>query len=151
MIINVMATLLVTPKQPTTLQFEHPVEYYSLGNANEFDTYLSKNNKILLIRPKKNNFNEILVVITKDHSYEFKLKSNAEKLTALYQIKHAKRDKFFSLKMNKDRFQILEGRNTLKILRVRTNYLVINGVKNYMEVIFYPKGAYLNINGQVIP
>ena len=53
MLVNTMATLFFTPNQPTTLQFQHPVEYYSLGNADMFDTYLTKNSKILLIRPQK--------------------------------------------------------------------------------------------------
>ena len=151
MIINVMATLLVTPKQPTTFQFEHPIEYYSLGNADSFDTYLSKNSKVLLIKSKKDQFDEILVVITKNHSYEFRLKSYEEKITALYQIKHAQTEKFLTRKVDAKSFQVLEGRNILKITRKGNGHLVINGLKVFKKSTYYPKRAYLRINGRVIP
>ena len=95
-----------------------------------FDTYLTKNSKILLIRPKKEKFDEILVVITKHHSYEFRLKSNPRKLTALYQILDGKGDKFFTLKLQTKQFRVLEGRTMIKIMRTSGGYLEINDIKS---------------------
>lgn len=150
MILNTVVTLLFTPRQPTTLQFQQAIEYYSIGNARSFDSYLTKNGKILLIRPKKKQFDEFLVVITKNHSYEFRLKSTPGKRTALYQILDGRGDKFLTLKYNGLKYRILEGLTTLKIIRQRGEYLTINGIKTTKTSIFYPKNAHLTINGREV-
>ena len=148
MLLNTTAMLLFTPQQPTTLQFRSPIEYYAIGNTRDFDSYLTKDKKILLIRPKKERFDEFLVVITKGHSYEFRIKSAPKKLTALYQIFNGTRDKFYTLKQSTKKYRLLEGRTAYKIERIAGDYLTINGQKVNRKVIYYPKNAYLNINGK---
>ena len=149
MLANTMAMLLLTPQQPTTIQFNYPIEYYAVGNKSDFDSYLTKNKKILLIRPLKDKFNEFLVVITKERSYEFLLKSRDEKLTALYQITDGKREKFYTLKKSTKSYKISEGRTSIKIERVGNRPLTVNGKNQGRKVLYYPKGAPLSINGKI--
>ena len=148
MLINTTAMLLFTPQQPTTLQFSSPIEYYAIGHRNDFDNYLTKNKKILLLHPKKEKFDEFLVVITQKHSYEFRIKSTPKKFSALYQILNATRDKLYTLKKRTQKYKLLEGLRFLKIERTKGDFLIINGQKSTQRIIYYPKNAYLSINGQ---
>ena len=150
MLLNTTAFLLLTPEQPTTLQFASPIEYYSLGNAASFDSYLTRDKKILLIRPKTQSFDAFLVVITKGHSrsYEFRLQSTPAKRTALYQIFPGKRERFYRHRHQGKGFRLLEGERSFKIERTKDAPLLINGVSVQDEILYYPKGASLQINGR---
>ena len=150
MILGTVVTLLFSPHQPTTVQFESPIEYFSIGNTGDFDSYLSKNKKILLIRPKKEAFDAFLVVITKNKSYEFRLKDASKILTALYQIHDGGPEKFYRFKNNGEGYKILEGEKSLKIIRTTKAKLVVNGRKVDKQVTYYPKNAHLKINGKEV-
>ena len=139
MLLNTTAMLLFVPQQPTTLQFPAPIEYYTIGHTNDFESYLTKSKKILLIRPKKKEFDEFLVVITKDHSYEFRIKSTSEKFTALYQILNGHRDKFYTLKESTVKYKLYKGRTSLKIKRIEGSHISINGRKTTQKIIYYPQ------------
>ena len=150
MLLNVTVTLLFTPEQPTTLQFPNAIEYYAVGNATDFDSYLTKDKKILLIRPKKKDFDEFLVVITKGHSYEFRLKSTPRKYTALYQILSGKKEKFYTLKKVTKKYRLSEGMRSLKIERIHGKNLFINDRKAIKKIVYYPKNAPLTIEGEEV-
>ena len=150
MILGTTATLLFSPHQPTTLQFENPIEYYSLGSSGDFDSYLTKNKKILLIRPKKEIFDEFLVVITRNHSYEFRAKSTPKILTALYRIHDGKAEKFYRPKYERDGYRVLTGRRSVKIVRTKGGSLTVNGATTSKRFIYYPKNAHLTVNGEAI-
>ncbi|MCY4643190.1 MAG: hypothetical protein OXB88_01085 [Bacteriovoracales bacterium] len=150
MLVNVTATLLLTPEQPTTLEFADGIEYFSIGKASDFESYLSKNKKILMIRPKKNDFDEFLVVIDKNHSYQFRLKSTPKKITALYRLRKGNVEKFYTLKSETKHYRVLEGRNSLKVKNLRKKGLLINGKRVSKRVFYYPKNAYLSIEGKEV-
>jgi len=48
--------LFFTPFQPVTMKFSEKIEYHVIGNEGDFQTYKSKNEKILLIKPKLKEF-----------------------------------------------------------------------------------------------
>ena len=150
MLLNTTALLLFSPQQPTTLQFPSAIEYYAIGHTVDFESYLTKNKKILLIRPKKQKFDEFLVVITKERSYQFQVKSTNQKITAFYHIHAGKREKFYTLKKATDSYKVFEGRRSFKIERIKGAYLVINGQRITQKTIYYPKNAFLSINGEEV-
>ncbi|MCY4644383.1 MAG: hypothetical protein OXB88_07170 [Bacteriovoracales bacterium] len=150
MLVNVTTVLLLTSEQPTTLEFAEGIEYFSIGKAIDFESYLSKNKKILMVRPKKKEFDEFLVVIDKNHSYQFRLKSTPKKITALYRLRKGNVEKFYTLKFKTDRYRVLEGKNSLKVERGKRAHLRINGVNVSEKIFYYPKNAYLSIEGKEV-
>ena len=149
-ILNTITTLLFSPHQPTTMQFSSPIEYYSIGNSQSFQSYLTKNKKILLIYPEKKSFDDFLVVITKNQSYQFRLKNSSQKITALYHIIDGQKDKLYQVKNTTTTHKVLKGKRSIKISRTKGDYLIINDQKITSPVFYYPKNAYLSINGKEV-
>ena len=150
MIASTIALLLLTPHQPTTLQFTDQIEYYAIGHTSDFDSYLSKDKKILLLNPKKEHFDEFLVVITKGKSYQFQVRNTAHKRTGFYKILMGKKDKFYSLKKKTNSYKVFEGPQSIKIERLKAPHLMINGRKVSEKSFYYPKNAPLFINGEEV-
>jgi type IV secretory pathway VirB9-like protein len=67
--------LFLTISHPTTLVFDEPVEYVSAGKEGDFNFHRANNQKILVVRPLKEFSETNMIVITKDHHYQFKIKS----------------------------------------------------------------------------
>ena len=146
MLQGMVALLFLTSGQPTIFEFERPVEYFAVN----MESYLSKNKKVLLVHPKKKEFDDFLVVITKGKSYQLRLKSSPQKGNALYKIKDAEKEKLYHLKIKTSRYKILESKSLLKIVRLKGTYLQINGQRMAQKNIFYPRNANLIIENKRI-
>ena len=81
---NVVTYLMLTFGSPTTIVFDSPIEFVSTSNESDFSTYKSKDNKKLTIKSFKNDFETNLVVITKNGTYPFVLKTTSEKSYQIY-------------------------------------------------------------------
>ena len=146
MLEGMVALLFITFQQATILEFETPVEYYAV----DMKSYLSKNKKILLIHPARKDFDEFLVAITKKGTYQLRFKSTKEKGNALYKIREGFKERLYRLKITTSRYKVLEGRTSLKIIRLKGEYLSLNGQKYTRRILFYPRNAHLVINGKRI-
>ena len=65
--------LFLTVSHPTTLVFDEPVEYVSAGKEGEFALHRANNQKILVVQPIKEFSETDMIVITKEHHYQFKI------------------------------------------------------------------------------
>lgn len=120
--------LFLTISHPTTLVFDEPVEYVSAGKEGDFDLHRANNQKILVIRPLK-EFNETdMIVITKNHHYQFKIKSPAqgEKSHSFIYLHEGEINRSFIKKLETENYRILEGDTSILVQNKKKGPLVVN-------------------------
>jgi len=132
-------------EHPTTLKFNSSIEFYTVGNQHDFFTYKSKDNKILILKPKIKDFNVPLVVLTKKHTYQFVLQNGAQR-SFVYQASPGSVDRIYRVKKKKKNWTILEGRHSYLIRsnkeKISVNGQILSGKKHYIS-----KGPIVKING----
>lgn len=147
-----MIYLFLTLSHPTTLVFDEPVEYVSAGREGDFDLHRANNQKILVIRPLKSFGETDMVVITKDHHYQFKLKEvffaqSSDQSHSFVNIYEGVIDRSFNKKIETDTYKIFEGETSSWIVNKSKNPMNVNGV----EIIrggYFSKGSPILINNQ---
>ena len=150
MLTNMVTFLLLSPNNPTTFQFSEPIEFFNLGSEKNFYSYKSKDGKILVIKPLAREFDVSMVVISKNKSYQFRLKNTKDLSSSLFVIKSAKKDKFYQLLVRRKTYRILLGHSTIKIENQKKRKIKINGKDYYRNTIVIPKGSALFVNNERI-
>lgn len=150
MLLNITAFLQFSSLQPVTMKFNSPIEYHSIGNDGDFETYKTKDKKILLIKPKLKEFDTFLVVITKNTCYQFHITSTSERKSVLYQIKDGKIDLIYKEKKRTPKYKVLEGEHSIKIVNLTKSPLLINQQSINQNIVYFPKGANLHVNNDNI-
>lgn len=141
-----IALIFLKPDFPTTLKFDAPIEFVSLGKENKFFKYLSSDRKILVIKPLRKSFDIPMVIITKNESFQFRLKNSIQQTSSFYQIKKGKKDFLFQLKKETKNWTLLVGQTTLKVRKKSEKTLNINFTNVEKAVSLLPKGTILLIN-----
>lgn len=147
-----MIYLFLSTNHPTTLVFDEPVEYISAGREGDFDLHRARNQKIVVMRPLKPFIETDMIVITKDHHYQFKLKEvNASleggKSHSFVNIYEGAINRSFEKKLESDLFKVYEGETSSWIINKSKTPINVNGV----EVIrdgYFSKGSPIIINNQ---
>lgn len=144
---SAIVTLLVSLKFATVIEFESPVLSYVYGGS-ESDILIDllSNDKILSIKPRIDQINSNLLVITKNGKFNFTIKTDNLNPHKFVTIKYSKIDELYKIKANLEDFTLLEGETTLKIIPKKPPLNV-----NEEEIIssrIFPKGAPLFINGK---
>jgi hypothetical protein len=120
--------LFLTISHPTTLVFDEPVEYVSAGKEGDFDLHRANNKKILVVRPLK-EFNETdMIVITKDHHYQFKIKSPlaGEKTHSFIYLHEGEINRSFVKRVETENYKVLEGDTSTLIQNKKKEPLTVN-------------------------
>lgn len=121
--------LFLTISHPTTLVFDEPIEYVSIGKEGEFSLHRANNQKLLVVQPLKDFSETDMIVITKDKHYQFKVrKPEPEKELAhsfLY-IHEGEINRSYILKYENADLRILEGDTSSLIQNKTIKPIVIN-------------------------
>lgn len=147
-----MIFLFLSTNHPTTLVFDEPVEYISAGREGDFDLHRARNQKIVVMRPLKPFIETDMIVITKDHHYQFKLKEvnpnlEAQKSHSFINIYEGTINRSFEKKLETDSFKVFEGETSSWVINKSKTPINVNGV----EVIrdgYFSKGSPILINNQ---
>lgn len=147
-----MIYLFLSMSHPTTLVFNEPVEYVSAGREGDFDMHRANNQKIVVIRPLKPFGETDMIVITKDHHYQFKLKEilasqAANQSHSFINIYEGAVNRSFDKKIETDAYKIFEGETSAWVVNKSKTPINVNGA----EVIrdgYFSKGAPILINNQ---
>jgi type IV secretory pathway VirB9-like protein len=142
--------LFLTVSHPTTLVFDEPVEYVSAGKAGDFSLHRANNQKILVVQPLKDFFETDMIVITKDHHYQFKLKkptSEDEKAHSFVYLHQGGINKSYILKFENEVVRILEGDTSTLIQNKTKKSLLVNDKLIEREGSF-SKGIPFIVNNQ---
>jgi type IV secretory pathway VirB9-like protein len=141
--------LFLTISHPTTLVFDEPVEYVSAGKEGDFDLHRANNQKILVVRPMKNFGETDMIVITKVHHYQFKLKevlpNNPEQTHSLVNVYEGETNKSFNKKIETDLFKFYEGETSTWIVNKTKIPISVNGTLVERDG-YFSKGAPILIN-----
>ena len=149
-----MIFLYLSITHPTTLVFEEPVEYVSAGREGDFDLHRANNQKIVVIRPLKPFGETDMIVITKDHHYQFKLKEvlagpKPELSHSFINIYEGVINRSFDKKIENDSYKILEGETSSWVVNKSKNPIMVNG-EEVVRDGYFSKGSPILINDQRI-
>ncbi|MBP9763629.1 MAG: hypothetical protein KBD10_02700, partial [Candidatus Pacebacteria bacterium] len=67
-LLNLTTYLFLTFGTPTTFRFNSQIELTSISNESDFFKYESKDKKVLILKPMKENFDSSMVVLTRNGS-----------------------------------------------------------------------------------
>lgn len=145
-----MTYLFLCISHPTTLVFNEPVEYVSAGREGDFDLHRANNQKIVVLRPLKPFGETDMIVITKDHHYQFKLKNvlvsqKSDQSHSFINIYEGAINRSFEKKSETEAYKILEGETSSWIVNKSKVPINVNGE----EVIrdgYFSKGSPILIN-----
>lgn len=147
-----MIYLFLCISHPTTLVFDEPVEYVSAGRDGDFDLHRANNKKIVVVRPLKPFGETDMIVITKDHHYQFKLKEvlasqRADQSHSFINIYEGAINRSFDKKIETDTYKILEGETSSWIVNKSKNPINVNG-EEIVRDGYFSKGSPILINNQ---
>jgi hypothetical protein len=144
-----MIFLFLSPNHPTTLVFDEPVEYISAGREGDFDLHRARSQKIIVMRPLKQFIETDMIVITKDHHYQFKLKEDLDSKSShsFVNIYEGVVNRSFEKKLETDSYKVFEGETSSWVVNKSKIPINVNG----MEVVrdgYFSKGSPILINNQ---
>lgn len=113
--------LLLSTTDSTMLQFNEPIDFVKAGKAGEIATQASADRKTIILTPLVNNGFEQrnIVILTKSNSYNFNYKFVDKGHHQFLKINSGKEDHSLVLKIENDRFKILEGKTSTLVINKR--------------------------------
>ena len=141
--------LYLTISHPTTLVFDEPVDYVSAGKEGEFSLHRANNQKILVVQPLKDFSETDMIVITKDHHYQLKLRRplENEKSHSFVYIHEGVVNRSYVLKFENDDLKILEG-ETSTLIQNKTKKTILVNEKEVEREGSFSKGIPFVVNNQ---
>lgn len=121
--------LFLTISHPTTLVFDEPVEYVSAGKEGDFSLHRANNQKILVVQPLKDFSETDMIVITKDHHYQFKIRKTTtvgEKSHSFVYIHDGEINRSYVLKFENELVRILEGESSSLVQNKTKKNVLVN-------------------------
>jgi hypothetical protein len=142
------AILFLSLQNPTTLVFEEPIEFMSLGKNGSVEVHRSKNKKILVLQAKR-ELEAQMVVLTKNQNFQFKIKSLQSNYHPLVHIHAGAINKTYVNKLETSDFKILEGDSSILFQNKKEEPILVNDVLVKREE-YFSKGSPLLMNEQRI-
>lgn len=148
-LLNMTTYLFLTFGTPTTFKFNTPIELISISNESDFFKYESKDKKILVLKPTKDNFDSSMVVITKNATYTFNLHITQKNTPLVYEVLDALKAKsYYLLKTTLDYDLLTSDKVTL--LRMKTKkFKTVNDVAIKTEQ-FIPKNGKIKLDNEYL-
>ncbi len=148
-LINLTTYLFLTFGTPSTFKFESQIEFTSISNESDFFKYESKDKKILMLKPMKENFDSSLVVITKSGTYTFNLRVTNQKTPLVYDIVTGEKSASYYLAKSTPDFEILTG-DKITLLKIKTNkYKSVNDLPIKTEQ-YIPKNGKIKLDDEYV-
>jgi hypothetical protein len=148
-LLNFTTYLFLTFGTPSTFKFDSQIEIISISNESDFFKYESKDKKILMLKPMKDNFDSSMVVITKNAAYTFNMHVSGEKTPLIYEILEGeKASSYYSLKSTSD-YELLSSEK-ITLLRIKSNkFKTVNDVPIKTEQ-YMPKNGKIKLDNEYI-
>jgi type IV secretory pathway VirB9-like protein len=80
-LLNVATVIAISTSTPTTMIFKEPIQFVSAGKTGDFSLFINNNKKVIVIQPLKDIKASVLVVLTDNKNYQFKIQ--IEKITRI--------------------------------------------------------------------
>lgn len=136
--------------KPTTLRFESAVEYVSLGSEESFVVEVSKNKKLLTIKPIVSQNSVPVVVVTKGGDFQFQGTTTLSKTYSQFvDVRKGEVSNYFQNVHSAKGYEVLEGRASIRVINKQSKPIIVNGVIT-KERIDTCKGAPLIVNSKRI-
>jgi hypothetical protein len=150
MLTNILALLMLTPGQPLTLKFDSPIEYFLIGKKGEYETYLTKNKKILVITTPKEVINDQLTVIAGDIPYLFHTQRDDKNFHRVIQVKSGivRNHLPYQAVKSGTNWSLGETQGYLRLSTTGDKTLTVNQEERKSGVFYLPLGAPVVINNQ---
>ena len=146
-LINVATAISITSSNPTTLVFNDPIQYVSIGKTGDFSFHLNNNKKVIVIQPLKDIKMAEMIVLTDEKNYQFKIHSVSDHAQNYYQITNGHPNGSYTLIKAENGIELFEGVSSM-LLKNKTNsdqYVNDELVKS-QSTINLPKGGSVYIN-----
>lgn len=150
MFLNSFGTLVVGNSFITTLVFKEPVGVVHHGlSKSELFVQRSMDGKMLFLKALGVQVNTNLNVPTKSGKlYSFRIKSGKTP-HSIVQVLDGRRDTLYKNSFTKEKIEIEEGKNSLRLTNHRKNLIQVNSIEvSPKERIFLPKGPSIFINNE---
>ncbi len=144
-----MTYLFLSLSSPTTLVFEEPIEYVSAGKQGDFSLHRSNNQKILIAQPLKEVNETMMVIVTRNQHYQFKVKTVPDRNHHFVYIYRGEVNKTFIKKKETEEFRILEGDSSILVQNKLDSPIFVNETQVIREDHF-SKGVPVFINNKRI-
>lgn len=148
-LLNITTYLFLTYGSPTTFKFDSQIEFSSISNESDFYKYESKDRKILVLKPMKENIDSGVVVITKNATYTFNLHITDQKTPLVYEVQQgAKSSAYYTLNSAAD-YEILSSEK-ITLLRIKSNkFKTVNDIPARTEQ-YIPKNGKIKLDNEYI-
>jgi hypothetical protein len=150
-LINIATTISISASNPTTVIFNSPVQFVSIGKVGDFSFYTNNNKKVIVIQPLKNlKFSE-MVVLTDDKNYQFKIHIVTDRPVNYYQVTNGRINNTFTLMKKSETFEVYEGSSSMMIKNLSTKEIVVNDeLLKKSDSLYLPKGGSIYIQNERI-
>lgn len=148
-LLNLTTYLFLTFGNPTTFKFDSPIELSSISNESDFFKYESKDKKILILKPMKENFDSSLVVLTKNGSYTFNLHVTGQKTPLVYEVLEGEKATSYYVEKITPDYELLSSEK-ITLLRIKSSkFKTVNDVAIKTEQ-YIPKNGKIKLDGDYL-
>ena len=150
-LINIATTISISASNPTTMIFNGPVQFVSIGKTGDFSFFTNNNKKVIVIQPLKDLKNAEMVVLTEDKNYQFKIHIVAENPNNYYQVTNGNPNASFTLLKKSENYEVYEGSTSMMFKNLSEKEMVINDEALKGKASTYlPKGGSIYVNSERI-
>ena len=150
-LINIATTISITASNPTTMIFNEPVQFVSIGKTGDFSFFTNNNKKVVVIQPMKEIKNAEMIVLTEDKNYQFKIHVVSENPTNYYQITNGNPNTSYTLIKKSDAYEVYEGSSSMQFKNLTDKEMVINDeTLKGRSSTYLPKGGSIYVNSERI-
>ena len=148
-LINIATTISISSSGPTTLVFNEPIQFASIGKVGDYSLFINNNKKVLVINPLKDLKKSEMIIITENRNFQFKIQITNNHPESYFQITEGKINNSFTLLKKEDAFEIYEGSSSLMFKNISDKILTINdeSIKPH-EKAYLPKGGSVYIDSE---
>lgn len=148
-ITNVATFIVISSTNPTTLVFDSPVQFVSVGKTGDYSFFRSNNRKVVILQPIRPIRKSEMVVVTDDKNFQFKIIQDDKNVQTYYQIKEGKKNNVYDVTLSNEKIKILKGNTSYLVKNLTDDQVIINDepVKAHSEITL-PLGGAIYSNDQ---
>jgi len=148
-ITNVATFIVISSTNPTTLVFDSPVQFVSVGKTGDYSFFRSNNRKVVILQPIRPIRKSEMVVVTDDKNFQFKIIQDDKNVQTYYQVKDGKKNNIYDVTLSNDKIKILKGGTSYLVKNLTDDLIIINDepVKAHSEITL-PHGGAIYLNDQ---
>lgn len=148
-ITNVATFLVISSTNPTTLVFDSPVQFVSVGKAGDYSFFRSNNRKVVILQPIRPIKKSEMVVVTDDKNFQFKIIQDEKNVQTYYQVKEGKKNSVFDVLVTNEKYKILKGASSFLVKNLSDEQITINdeAIRPHGEISL-PLGGAIYFNDQ---